>query len=55
MKTERYVAKQDAKGWFVGDRWHLKVVSRHPSQAAAEYAANYWNRAWDRASVGASR
>lgn len=51
MKTGRYVARQDAKGWFVGDRFYLKVISRHPGKAAAEYAARYWNRAWDRAGM----
>lgn len=43
-KKERFVAKQDAKGWLVGDRWTLLVFSRHNHQIAAEYAARYMNR-----------
>lgn len=53
MKTERFVAKEDAKGWFMGDRLYMKVASRHPNRFAAEYAARYWNRAWDRAGKAA--
>jgi hypothetical protein len=43
-KKERFVAKQDAKGWLVGDRWTLLVFSRHNHRVAAEYAARYMNR-----------
>jgi len=48
-KAERYVAKEQAGRWIVGDRYSMRVVSRHPGKAAAEYAARYWNRAWNRA------
>lgn len=47
-KVERFVAKQDAKGWLVGDRWTMKVTSRHPARTAAEYAARHYNREMDR-------
>ncbi len=48
-KAERYVAKADAKGWLVGDRYSMRVVSRHNSPIAAQYAAKHLNREWTRA------
>lgn len=48
-KTDRFVAKEQAGVWIVGDRWTMRITSKHNSRIAAEYAARYWNRAWDRA------
>ncbi len=48
-RAERFVAKATEAGWIVGDRWSMRVFSRHASKAAAEYAARYWNREWNRA------
>lgn len=47
--TERFVAKLTEAGWIVGDRWSMRVFSRHATQVAAEYAARYWNRESGRA------
>ncbi len=47
-RTERFVAKEQAGRWIVGDRYSMRVVSRHPGKVAAEYAARYYNREWAR-------
>lgn len=46
-KTDRFVAKEQAGVWIVGDRWTMRITSKHNSRIAAEYAARYYNRAWD--------